>query len=189
MAYTKTTWIDRVVEFANRYKDQNLVQYIFTKDPGTITAAGTALNAVALNNIEDGIKNIETAGASYPFTNMPFFDGAAIVAKGTGYVKFADGTMIQYGTKTITGLTCATALTGGGYRNTGAVSANEITFAESFYNTSYRVSCNLTSYNASSATTGSISKAVNKCYAFIMCVASTASIDVVMDYIAIGTWK
>ena len=57
MAYTKQTWTDRVVEYPNRYKDQNEVQYTFERDEGTITEAGTFVNAGRMNTIEQGIED------------------------------------------------------------------------------------------------------------------------------------
>ena len=59
MAYTKTTWIDRVVQFANRYKDQNNVEHTLTRDAGVITQAGTPINAVNMNNIENKIFDLD----------------------------------------------------------------------------------------------------------------------------------
>lgn len=72
MAYTKTTWVDRVVEYPNRYKDQANTQYTFTLDSGTITAEGTPVNAVNMNNIENELAvldNISTFETSTGTTN------------------------------------------------------------------------------------------------------------------------
>lgn len=59
MAYTKTVWTDRDVEYPNRYKDQNGNQLILTRDEGVVTEAGTLLNSTVMNNIEDGIEALE----------------------------------------------------------------------------------------------------------------------------------
>lgn len=59
MAYDKTIWTDRVVEFANRYKDQNEVIYTFTRDEGVITEAGTFVTAANMNKIENGIYTLD----------------------------------------------------------------------------------------------------------------------------------
>ena len=59
-AYQKNTWIDRNVQYPGQYKDQNLVEYTFTADPGTITQAGSTITASRMNNIENGIYNIQT---------------------------------------------------------------------------------------------------------------------------------
>lgn len=59
MAYTKNTWVDRVVQYPNRYKDQSNNQYTFTRDNGTITSEGTVFNASKMNNIENGIYSLD----------------------------------------------------------------------------------------------------------------------------------
>ena len=55
MAYTKTTWSDRVVQYIRRYRDELNNQKTFTPDEGTITNAGTAVTATLMNKIEQGI--------------------------------------------------------------------------------------------------------------------------------------
>ena len=55
MAYSKTNWTDRVVEFPNRYKDQALIQYTFARDEGVVTEAGTFVNAGNMNKLEQGV--------------------------------------------------------------------------------------------------------------------------------------
>ena len=60
MGYTPTTWVDRNVQFPHRYQ-LTLVStgiYDFTPVAGTVTAAGTPVNAVNLNNIESGIRDL-----------------------------------------------------------------------------------------------------------------------------------
>ncbi|CAM3876941.1 hypothetical protein COLU111180_12015 [Cohnella lubricantis] len=52
MAYEKTTWVDRVVQFASRFRDQNNNQITLTPDPGEVTQQGTPLSAANLNKIE-----------------------------------------------------------------------------------------------------------------------------------------
>jgi hypothetical protein len=61
MAYAPKTWIDRVVQYVRRYKDQSNVQYTFTPDEGTITAEGTPVTAADMNHLEQGIVDLETA--------------------------------------------------------------------------------------------------------------------------------
>lgn len=58
MTYNKTIWEDRVSEYPNRYVDQDGNQYTFTRDNGTVSTAGTVVNADRMNNIEDGIEEI-----------------------------------------------------------------------------------------------------------------------------------
>lgn len=57
MAYTKTKWENRIVEFPNRYKDQNNNVITLIQEPGTITKEGTSVTADVMNNIENGIYN------------------------------------------------------------------------------------------------------------------------------------
>lgn len=74
MAYTKYTWTDRLVQYPNRYKDQNLVQYTFTRDEGTVTSEGSFVNASRMNNIENGIYDLDILKAplaSPAFTGTP----------------------------------------------------------------------------------------------------------------------
>jgi len=61
MAYIKTSWLDRVVEHPNRYvlTDNGDGTYTISPSPGTITEAGTFLNAEKLNHIETGIETLE----------------------------------------------------------------------------------------------------------------------------------
>lgn len=69
MAYTKTTWKDRLVEFSNRFTKSNetATSVTLTPDPGTITEAGTPLSAANLNKIEQGIYDAHvTADAALP---------------------------------------------------------------------------------------------------------------------------
>lgn len=57
MAYTKTTWADRSVQYPNRFTRTSDGTYdTLTPSPGTITSTGTPITATGLNNIEDGIK-------------------------------------------------------------------------------------------------------------------------------------
>lgn len=57
MAYTKTTWQDRLVEYPNRYakSGETGTSVTLTADPGTVTQAGTPISAANLNKIEQGI--------------------------------------------------------------------------------------------------------------------------------------
>jgi hypothetical protein len=61
MAYEKTKWEDRVVQFPNRYdkSGETSTQVTLIANPGTVTQAGTPLNAANLNNIENGISDLE----------------------------------------------------------------------------------------------------------------------------------
>lgn len=58
MAYTKTNWTDRSVQYPNRFTRTSDGTYdTLTPSPGTITQSGTPITATALNNMENGIYN------------------------------------------------------------------------------------------------------------------------------------
>lgn len=60
MGYSPTNWIDKNVQFPHRY-ELTLVSpgiYDFVAVPGTVTNVGTPVNAVNLNNIESGIRDL-----------------------------------------------------------------------------------------------------------------------------------
>ena len=61
MAYIKTTWKDRLVESPNTFEVQENPDGTITliPTPGTVTQAGTPVNATNLNKIEDGIVTLE----------------------------------------------------------------------------------------------------------------------------------
>ena len=54
--YKKTTWLDRIVQFPNKYKDQNGNVLELTQEPGEVAQDGTLVEAEIMNNIEDGIE-------------------------------------------------------------------------------------------------------------------------------------
>lgn len=57
MAYTKTEWKDRIVQFPRRFSKslETSDSVTLTPDPGTITELGTLFSAENMNHIEDGI--------------------------------------------------------------------------------------------------------------------------------------
>ena len=61
MSYVTTTWQDRIVEFPNRYTKTNETtnEVTLALNPGSVTQAGTAVNAGNLNNMEQGIFNAQ----------------------------------------------------------------------------------------------------------------------------------
>lgn len=65
MAYEKQTWVDRQVQYPNRYVDQNGNIVELTRSPGTITENGSLFTAERMNHIEDGVKELDN--------NMLFF--------------------------------------------------------------------------------------------------------------------
>lgn len=65
MPYTKTTWVDRLVQFPNRFTkaSETSIGVTLTADPGTVTQAGTPISAANMNKIENGIANaVEKTG-------------------------------------------------------------------------------------------------------------------------------
>lgn len=61
MAYTKTNWVDRVVQYPTKYTASGAVtgDITLTANPGTITQAGTPVNASNLNKIEDKLFSLD----------------------------------------------------------------------------------------------------------------------------------
>jgi hypothetical protein len=61
MQYLKTKWTDRVVQYPNRYdkSGETSAQVTLVANPGTVTQAGTPLNAANLNKIENAIEELD----------------------------------------------------------------------------------------------------------------------------------
>jgi len=61
MAYTKTVWVDRVVQYPTKYTTTGSVpgDIVLTANTGTITQAGTPVNATNLNKIERAIFDMD----------------------------------------------------------------------------------------------------------------------------------
>lgn len=59
--YVQQLWEDRIVEYPNRYKDQNGNILTLTEFPGNVAKEGTLVEAVKMNNIENGIANLYNA--------------------------------------------------------------------------------------------------------------------------------
>jgi hypothetical protein len=59
VGYIKTVWKDRIVQYPNRYKDQNNIVYTFTRDSGTVTEAGTSIIASNMNKIESQLERTD----------------------------------------------------------------------------------------------------------------------------------
>lgn len=57
MPYSPTTWQDRVVQYPQRYgkTGETSTEVTLTASPGTVTQAGTPINATNMNKIEAGI--------------------------------------------------------------------------------------------------------------------------------------
>lgn len=57
--YTQTAWLDRNVQFPNRFTKsaETSASVTLTASPGTVTQIGTPLSSGNMNNIEEGIFN------------------------------------------------------------------------------------------------------------------------------------
>lgn len=64
MAYNKTTWEDRNVQYPNRYIDELSNIKTFTVSPGTITKVGTDITASKMNNLESEIEFLSNRHAT-----------------------------------------------------------------------------------------------------------------------------
>ena len=124
MAYTKQTWEDRVVEKPMTYmmttNEDGTVT--LTPVPGTITNEGSKVNAERMNHMEQGIYDAAISGGSdvvfigdtEPTNEQTklWVEDDMLTSLGTeiesgsnengSYIKFADGTMIQYKALVIT---------------------------------------------------------------------------------------
>jgi len=67
MAYIRTDWKDKVVQYPHRYSkvDNGDGTFTFTKVDGVVTESGTPINAVNLNKIEAGVETAGIGVASY----------------------------------------------------------------------------------------------------------------------------
>jgi hypothetical protein len=75
MDYDKTIFKDRLVQFPNRYKDQNSNVYDFTRDEGTITEVGTFIGASVLQKNEDATESAYNATKFQEASNKAVFNG------------------------------------------------------------------------------------------------------------------
>lgn len=66
MAYTKTNWQDRAVETPNKYtkSGETSTEVTLVQAPGTITQAGTPINAANLNKLEQGVEDAHSLVAT-----------------------------------------------------------------------------------------------------------------------------
>ncbi len=69
MSYTPTTWLDRIVTHARRFTITNVSGDIYdlTPETGTVTEAGTPVNAANLNNLENGLADHTLAEMPHRF--------------------------------------------------------------------------------------------------------------------------
>lgn len=88
MAYTKTPWFDRAVQFATRYlkSGETSSGVTLTADPGTVTQAGTPVNAANLNKLEQGVFDAHvTADAAQKRSSGTISDFNTALTHGTYY--------------------------------------------------------------------------------------------------------
>lgn len=126
-------------------------------------------------------------GATYPFAAMPYVGDAPIVASGSGYVKYADGTMMCWGVLTVS-IACATAMsTGGGYRS----NASTFSFGQTFFAAPLVVGTNLSPNDAMAVTVNSYSggNPLTTGYVQWRTVSSASATERSASWLAIGRWK
>lgn len=75
MAYTKTVWVDRDVQFPNRFQkvNENSTSVELLPMGGTILQEGTDIDATKLNKIEDGILQASIPSTIYQYKNLGGF--------------------------------------------------------------------------------------------------------------------
>lgn len=78
MAYTKTAWVDRLVQFPNRYAKtgETTAEVTLIRSAGTVTTVGTPLNATNLNKLETQYERAleDVIGAKiYAYNNLGGF--------------------------------------------------------------------------------------------------------------------
>jgi hypothetical protein len=62
MSYNKTNWLDRAVQYPQRFTRTSDGTYdTLVPAPGTVAQSGTPITAAALNNMENGISNNDTS--------------------------------------------------------------------------------------------------------------------------------
>lgn len=104
MAYTKTTWTDRIVQFAMRFtkSGETSTSVTLTSDPGTVTQAGTPINAANLNKLEQGVQDAHTTADAALARSGGQMTGLITAQTGTG-IALGDGGKIvdQAGNRTV----------------------------------------------------------------------------------------
>lgn len=110
MPYTKTNWLDRIVQFPRRYKDQNNNQITLTPDPGTVTQEGTPVNATRLNKMEQGIADAHTPSVILDYLKTVDGAGSGLDADlfdgvdSTGFMRSAQSAETDLNKYTISGV-------------------------------------------------------------------------------------
>jgi len=86
--YNKTNWKDRVVEFPNRYKDQDNTVHTLTGDFGVVTEIGTDVTSAELNKIETGVKDLDQSLYYGKYSQMS--GGDEIVGTNASTITFSE---------------------------------------------------------------------------------------------------
>lgn len=105
MAYTKTVWKDQNVENPRTYsiRDNGDNTVTLLDAFGTVTELGTPVNATNMNNIEDGIKNLDTnkqdkiTGAATTITGSNLTGNRVLISNNSGKVAASDTTSTELG--------------------------------------------------------------------------------------------
>ncbi|MBD0381278.1 hypothetical protein [Paenibacillus sedimenti] len=101
MAYTRTNWVDRLVQFANRFLKSNetSTSVTLTADPGTVTQAGTPLSAANFNKMEQGIYDAHvTADGALQRSGGAMTGDLGLLGTGTNQFKNGNGDAASYAT-------------------------------------------------------------------------------------------
>jgi hypothetical protein len=94
MAYVKTIWVDRNVQYPNRYTDELANTKTFTANPGTITEAGTPVTAAAMNNIGLGIDKLTDNTMIYGESSTG--NDSYVITTGKGFTAYSKGMVIYF---------------------------------------------------------------------------------------------
>lgn len=99
MAYIKTEWKDRIVEYPNRYTDQNGVVHILSPSPGIITEEGTPITAVDMNKLEEGVRLGQLAsGTDLSATILGFTNVDAVIKEIVKRITYSNLTLFKINT-------------------------------------------------------------------------------------------
>lgn len=96
MAYTKTTWLDRVVQFPMRFfkTGETSGGVTLSPDSGTITQAGTPINAANLNKLEQGVFDVHVKTDTLYNQNQSTHANAVGLTESMKWKNFGNGHVI-----------------------------------------------------------------------------------------------
>lgn len=146
MTYTKTTWVDRNVSTPRKFTKtlETSGSVTLTPDPGTVTAAGTAVNATRMNALEDAmeqihtpsvlltyIKTVDGVGSGLDADLLDGLSSAAFARSGYGVGEYMTSSITDFNTTTLSGMYYAGAV------SNAPVAFNEWSLLVMSYNSSY----------------------------------------------------